>query len=1798
MRIINNRYKIIRRLEENHFVSRFLVEDLLDDHQKMDLYLFESYLFSEESFEFLKYYFSFINSLPDIFFQRVVDFSPVVNMNGVKKNASLFFYCTAHLEHCSSLFEWISNGGFGALIKTVGSILQMINYSGLRGFTYSSFKPEDLYFEHSGESVLRHRDLIYKEFEFIHNGLYDKNFDKNSIQNDWSKWSIDLKELACMLLSVVEGSSTIREDQFDLRCAEISLEPYFSSAWNEYEKYQDLIAFIRELYNGAWSSNFEDFHVIYSDFARRFSLSPAVEEFDQFGLLSKNALLIGRDFHMRMVKELSSCANDSGKDLSSRVNDSNGVNVVLAFGEAGMGKTKFLHELEHLYKLENIMYISSYRSSKEEPNSVLEDIYHAYLNIFNSLYFGEKRRAHLEKLDELKKNFFVDAKEDNSHIDFRTILQTTNMLLNATRSDKLVFLIDNIEFLNDRTLDSILYFLTDSYLREKLLFIFTINPKNLSSNDGASRFINLLKSMKITRDLQLEPLNYNETNLMIKSILFCIKNSDKLAYRIFSESLGNPDMIIKLIKEYVFKGYLLLNRIQGFWEFKERSLYLDSDDIKFNSSFYSEYLRNFTIEQMDILCVLSCFHEVVSVESLSKISDYSVEEINTYLDKYHALGIVEIFYEGSKKLIRITNASIKSVLYKSLSKEERMEYHKGILELLNEEFESDVKEILSQYRALEYFDRGRELAVKLAKMRSYNPQSAIRYYKIALDFVVEDQNDIEAQIRLELSKNYIFSGQLQLASQTLDEILPFYEKILDFEIKERLIYQKLKLASISGDYDSLLKCIELLENYEHRATRNMSIIRMLLEATRFVFEGENEKAFQVYSDIIVKYHDHPNFNGYIAECYRMMGKTSGGFVSDEERLRLLNIALMISEKIGDTFHSLIINGNMSYIYLVNLHEYDKAIGILTENLKLAQRKMYIIIEIFAMNNIGYTYMMQGDYKRASDFLRKAFIRSEIAGINIQKVEILVELFRCYLRFKDFKSILKTWNEYNHFIEEIKYTNENYKFIIFLSDYYFSLGDYETSMAYIEQLFDESSNLPEVFKPHWQYIYRLLQMIISKQYDEKLILDYVIELDTKNDDFADQDSCYRYCRYMEIIIHTFGLEKTLNILKNIQFYEIRSKSNLTKMYFEYFRAITTVDHKIKKLEQLFLCEYFLREYPNEALGITIHYEIAKEIYSSEYENESILYMYEALVNVIKIIKALPEKYLHCYFHANKFSRIFIFFENFIYDKNRFVFEEDENVVIETTYIKELLSRFTDKLLVSDSKFIDLIIHEKLRYGGFEQSLKGVVQGIGLNRKENIKHLLEYFALKILSTEAFILLNDGFDNYEIFTTFSHKVSNVDHRVLIKYLDTKSVNMESGSGLIKEYPEITQIVSFPIFDNKIGRTRKIKGFIVFLSESDIHVFENKVVESYTSGIGLLSAMINGYELKSSVSIDRLTGALTRKYLFDELNALFTSETSNPATIAIMDLDGFKKVNDTYGHQVGDLVLKNVIKTALRFLPAKYKIGRYGGEEFLLIFRDLDEKNAISICQKLRKEIEKLRFHAYPELSITVSMGLKQLDRSEDMSVENWIEKADSALYFAKRSGRNRCVLFRHQIEEHELSLNPIRGILIGDEIRDSRVMMTLTELVLLKRKNRLFEENLQDIMNRSMEILGVREGGVVLVSHQKIIQAFYKNKGKNTFSNENHLDESILQRLIQNEKYISEVDWNDLSESTIEAKMPIWNYVLAIRIVRHQEIKGILYYKAPYHNKKYDDGDLNFANMIANIISMYLNQEGLYEKDQQTV
>lgn len=154
-----------------------------------------------------------------------------------------------------------------------------------------------------------------------------------------------------------------------------------------------------------------------------------------------------------------------------------------------------------------------------------------------------------------------------------------------------------------------------------------------------------------------------------------------------------------------------------------------------------------------------------------------------------------------------------------------------------------------------------------------------------------------------------------------------------------------------------------------------------------------------------------------------------------------------------------------------------------------------------------------------------------------------------------------------------------------------------------------------------------------------------------------------------------------------------------------------------------------------------------------------------------------------------------------------------------------------------------------------------------------------------------------------------------------------------------------------------------------------------------------------------DALTGLYTRRYINERLPGLISSHRRNrmPLSIALLDLDHFKKVNDTYGHVQGDSVLFAVAEAMRACIRGADIAVRYGGEEFAVVLPGASSEVAARIAERIRSAIATLTFPGTePLLTSTASIGVATIMHTEE--VEAWFERADQALYAAKAAGRNQ--------------------------------------------------------------------------------------------------------------------------------------------------------------------------------------------------
>lgn len=212
---------------------------------------------------------------------------------------------------------------------------------------------------------------------------------------------------------------------------------------------------------------------------------------------------------------------------------------------------------------------------------------------------------------------------------------------------------------------------------------------------------------------------------------------------------------------------------------------------------------------------------------------------------------------------------------------------------------------------------------------------------------------------------------------------------------------------------------------------------------------------------------------------------------------------------------------------------------------------------------------------------------------------------------------------------------------------------------------------------------------------------------------------------------------------------------------------------------------------------------------------------------------------------------------------------------------------------------------------------------------------------------------------------------------------------------------------------------GAIVAYNHFDkITANEMKYLEEIkTQAASTLSRAKSYIEVLKHATLDALTGYNNRHQFEKRLKETTASaKRQNQSLCCIMsDIDFFKKVNDTYGHAVGDCVLKTVAKTIKKELRESDIASRYGGEEFIFLLPHTNLDEAVVVAERLRKKVEKKKINieeykieGVKEISVTISIGVSEFDKKDKMP-ETMYKNADSALYEAKESGRNRVVVFK---------------------------------------------------------------------------------------------------------------------------------------------------------------------------------------------
>ena len=195
---------------------------------------------------------------------------------------------------------------------------------------------------------------------------------------------------------------------------------------------------------------------------------------------------------------------------------------------------------------------------------------------------------------------------------------------------------------------------------------------------------------------------------------------------------------------------------------------------------------------------------------------------------------------------------------------------------------------------------------------------------------------------------------------------------------------------------------------------------------------------------------------------------------------------------------------------------------------------------------------------------------------------------------------------------------------------------------------------------------------------------------------------------------------------------------------------------------------------------------------------------------------------------------------------------------------------------------------------------------------------------------------------------------------------------------------------------------GMLVIMKYARMRVRLEKLVEERTEEL-----RVQAEKFERQATHDKLTGLPNRRHAdsYMQQQVDLARRRQRTGTIALADVDHFKRINDDYSHAIGDQVLERVAQILREGCRKTDFVARYGGEEFMLYFPDTDVDRALQVCSALREAVQVAEWSDIaPDLAVTISFGLAEI--RDDVHSRVILDEADTRLYRAKRDGRNRVV------------------------------------------------------------------------------------------------------------------------------------------------------------------------------------------------
>lgn len=1753
MRSINNKYLIEHEIcnEENY--CKYIVKECESDKRYVFSILKNDFTY-EKTREYLLSKFKTIKNLNCRNIINLLKIEIIYNMDGIKLDRYQYGYLMEYVDTHINTQTYFEKSSSKEKIDIFMELCSTINTLNAKGYIF--------------------KDISYKEI-LLYRGKDEKIHVKidNILQNEISKVSlinISKTELPYPYNAESSDESIISKDNVS------ELVEFFNRIFTDEELESNLseLKDIKKRFNQVHTIN-KSYNLNHFIKYINNSLNQHYDCFlrDTLNIIEKDIDIIGREEEVKIVEK------NYKNILESKIK----YKIIAFNSDSGSGKTRLLNEIKYIVEnkyFRSITYIDDFISESNEKTyeNIIEYI---KKNCDKQIY--DKYDIYIRKFISICAERESVSEGENSQ-QLQLINRVGKFIREYTASNPLVFMIDDLEKKNKILREFIRYISLLGSSLENIMIIFSFNEN--SCDEEFLKYINELKTLKEYEEYKLNLFNQYDTTKIIKRILNTNKSIRELSTKIYSETLGNPQYILEVIQELYNNSILYFDEEEVKWKTRIRvkDILIPKtleEKLETSMSFLNE-------DEIEVLRLLSIYEMPLPekliltniITDISNIQIYRTLKVKGFLiDKISDLGM----------FVGFSNNLLRNILYLKLDKEKKKAMHKKAAELLKETLSTTdyyMEEIIFHFEESGDFTSLCSYALKYAEYldENGNYEKAIVYFKKVLKH--SKNNRINSSIKIakiqerisDHKKSYeYFDKARKYAIEENNEKMKVYSMLrmieieinssvyISTEIEEKLNRIKDEVTKLGEPreeaYYHYALALKYRSQFKHELSVNSSIKAIEICRNNNIKEDVYAWSMVTLGTVYVK-------NSRFSEAKELFGQSLEVFIANKNNNGIIISRLMI------TF----INMEQGYSVHDIINDYYE-IERLSKKLKLHKRTILTLLYISEL------YIDEEEYEKAEQSLMKALSIEREEGIDFYSIKICTNLCIVYLNLGKLKLAIKYYSLVNQ-MQKVVLLLEDDVINIYKTDALFNVFICNNLRAFecLDKI-NEKSGL--YYNKITMCIY--LQLKLYTCVNEEGIRKVYNELLAKLDKIKNEKTKLKIrVSAVKTVLDLGYYETAKEFFYEIKDYPKEFNTEGLYIYLEFkFRNKNSYNFLINKA--LRLCTVI----SNKKICAELYGVIAEKYEELGCYILALNNFYESIVIHIDIINLLSDHDKVIYANNGKFLEIRnklieCFKEKLSYQLNLKNIDsiqsvEELNMLINEISIEEILSDKIMYNLMQES-------YEKCYYNNLSSIYK-VFDMFSSDIVENMENVMKYMARITLADKALLVVenNDGENNIictyrlndknEIDRYFSLKLDSEEDVIVIS--NNENIFDQLDNEVLKGGIKSCIYMKLRNRERRLNSESSINGQLILISTNAINYINSeskKIIETFKP---FLTFLLEKYNLTISSTLDKLTSVYNRKYFEESLIFLLEGSRLDNSEFAVImfDIDDFKGVNDKYGHQVGDEVLIKLTREVKKTISKNDIIGRYGGEEFIVLLPNCDKNKAISVAEKIRTNVDDAKILG-EKRRVTISIGIA-MSNNERISSDEIVKRADQALYRAKHEGKNRCILWDGEsgISSNTNMSNELSGVLTGNATKDYNFMSIIRDVASIVKSKGDKEHKMYEFVLKIMQIIECESVALFIIKYGKIVNILSKDRSKDGWNISEKFNFKLVYKTIEDKKGTYQVDWDNMGKQD-KYGIPDWKSVCVTPVICNDEILALIYVSVSVNNKEFTEAELNQLNFFADI------------------